>query len=156
MVIADSGLRSELIESLQQLDSRLLSSLMDLFAQVRPLPCSQELVRESNGCCRKAGKRGTYVRTSSSQTRSLERGRPSPSAGTSGVPSHPGRRHSVEAVRGVPVGGAPGSSSWPALGARTLHGQGQSAPWRETDAAPPPRRPYLHGHFRSFLHRLWR
>ena len=26
--------------------------------------------------------------------------------------------HSVEAVRGVPAGGAPGSSNWPALGAR--------------------------------------
>src|SRR5215469_6106766 len=101
-------------------------------------------------------KRGAYVRTSSSQTRSLERGSPSPSVGAGGVPSHPGRRHSVEAVRGVPVGGAPGSSSWPALGARTLRGQGQSAPRRKTDAAPPPRGPYLHGHFGSFLHRFWR
>jgi hypothetical protein len=36
MVIADSDLRSELIESLQQLDSRLISSLLNLLAQVRP------------------------------------------------------------------------------------------------------------------------
>lgn len=36
-VIADEDFRSRLIEAVQQLDARLISDLMDLLAQVRPI-----------------------------------------------------------------------------------------------------------------------
>ena len=45
----------------------------------------------------------------------------------------------MEAFRRIPALGTPCRHRGSAFGTRTLHDQGQSAAWRETDAASPPR-----------------
>jgi len=56
----------------------------------------------------------------------------------------------LEALRRVPAFGASCRGTW------ALHDQGQSAAWRETDAASAPRGSHLYRHFRRLLHRSWR
>src|SRR5579863_8685553 len=101
-------------------------------------------------------KGGLYVSESQRRETCSAKRRPASPTRAGGFQNHLVRRCRLEAVPGISAFGPAGGRGGSALGARSLHNQGQNAPRGEADASQTPIGSSLYRDFRRLLYRTGR